>query len=112
MLDPLYSPYPEEVETFGAHWIGPAKYSHSEPVLIATYAKNPKDGDGQTVEIYCEAHPARFYCAKVLPGANSIGAIKRGCEIRTGSGMDSARLIADIAEAISTGMLGVYPAKD
>ncbi len=99
------TPYPEEIAAFGEAWIGPERYETHKETLIARY-ESPDDEDGQTVEIYCIAMPARFYTIRALEGPNSIGERQAAFEFRTGSSM--AQLAADMGKAISEGMLGLH----
>jgi hypothetical protein len=110
MIDSMYVPYDRERRAFGNKWCGPDKYESWVETLVARYEKDPLDGDGQTVEVYCTAAPARFYRLKVLPSPDSINNQQAGFEITTGSG--AGELAASIAEAISQGMLGFKPDGD
>lgn len=107
MVD-LFSVRDYEREAFLGHWCGPDELPYGEDVLIATYPKDPPDGDGQSVNVYCCALPARFYTLKVEAGQNSVEEPKDNYEVSTGSGQHL--LAADIAEAISTGLLTFYSA--
>jgi hypothetical protein len=109
MKDPfesMYIPYAHEAEAFGENFSFPKKYVHGEDIGCALYRKEPGN-DGQTVEVFCCALPARFYILKVLPGVNSCDEPKAGYTISTGSGQ--AELAAKIADAISQGMLDFKP---
>lgn len=55
------------------------------------------------MEIYCYAVPAEFFTIKALGDNNSCGEPKSTFTLETGSGM--AELSAQIAQAISEGML-------
>lgn len=101
-FDFLYTPR-DEVRWFGACWCGPAKYDHAAEHLIAIIP-HQEGGDGQTVEVYCCAMPAQFFSANVLAGPNSVGDTQPAYRITSGS--SQGKLIADIAKAISEGMLG------
>ena len=76
---------------------------YGKEVLIARYDRIP-DGDGQDVEVYCCAMPARFYTLKVLPARDSVGEPMSGYVISSGSGV--GQLMARLAEEISRGMIG------
>lgn len=104
LFSDTFPPYPEERATFGKHWIGPESYRIHKESLIARY-ESDEDSDGQTVEVYCYPAPARFYKIRVLDSPNSIGEMQKGFEMGTGS--SCAKLAADIAEAVSEGMLGL-----
>lgn len=103
-FDSLYVPYPSEIAVFGQHWCGPVKYEHMKNVLVAKYQKESRDG--QTVHVYCCAAPARFYILKVKAGKNSVGRRQKAWELGTGSSADT--MAAQIAEAISGGMLALH----
>ncbi len=109
MLDELLAPYDEEIAAFNRNWIGPAKYESHKETLVARY---DAEGDGQPVEIYCTAMPARFYTLKALAGKNSIGKLIAPFEFMTGSGGEAAKLIAQMGKAIASGMLGFNQSKD
>jgi hypothetical protein len=103
-FDELDTPYPEEVAAFGKRWRYSGTYPHGEDVLVAFYPKEI-GGDGQDVEVYCSAWPARFYMVKALEGVNSIGKALPEWTLGTGSSMaDTAALLA---EKISEGMLAL-----
>ena len=99
----LDKPYVEEKEAFGSHWCGPHKYEHATEVLVARY-ESESHCDGQTVEVFCTPMPARFYTVKAQNDVSSVGRPYALWECGTGSGQ--AELAANIAEAVSTGMLG------
>jgi hypothetical protein len=105
MFDGLYTPYKHEREAFGGHWCGPESYQHMEDVLCASY-KADEGSDGQDVDVYCCAMPARFYKIVAKPGTNSVGDPVPGWEFGTGS--SASQLAADIAKAASEGMLGLH----
>ncbi len=105
IFDELYYPSNDEKTTFGNKWCGPEKYPHGQEMLIAEYPKT--SNDGQTVSIYCNAMPARFYILKVKSGFNSIAIPQKPFEVSTGSGRE--KLADSIAKAIAEGMLGFEP---
>ena len=70
--------------------------------LIAT-VESDSDSDGQTVEVYEDALPAKFYTLKVLAGANSIGLPQKAYTVGTGSGMKEFAL--ELAKQIAEGMV-------
>lgn len=101
----MYEPYQSELAAFGDAWcMKSTTLKHCEDVLVAFYQKE-RNGDGRSVEVYCCALPARFYTIKAMPSVDSAGEELKPFEMSTGSGM--ARLAADIADAISKGMLGL-----
>jgi hypothetical protein len=104
-MDDCYVPYERERAAFGKHWIGPLRYPHCEEVAIALFRKHPEDGDGQDVHVYCSAMPARFYTLRAMDSTNSIGEPVKDFCLSTGSGQ--LQLVADMAKAISEGMLGI-----
>lgn len=105
MFDELYTPYDTELAAFNRHWCGPYKYESWKETLVARYEKE-EVGDGQTVEIYCTAAPARFYTIRALAGKNSVGEPQAAYELGTGSSGD--KLAAAIGSAISQGMLALH----
>jgi hypothetical protein len=102
----LYRPYQHELEAFGDNWCGPESYAHMQDVLCAAY-KAAEGSDGQDVDVYCCAMPARFYKIAARPGVNSAGDLVPAWEFGTGS--SASKLAADIAKAASEGMLGFNP---
>jgi hypothetical protein len=70
---------------------------HSVPTIAASYTA--QNSDGQDVEVWVTATPARFYRIDVAPRCD-----KPGYTITTGSGCTD--LVRQIAEAIADGMLG------
>lgn len=106
IFDHLYAPYDHEVLAFGEHWLGLQRYKPWQETLIAQYIK-PEGSDGQTVMVYGCAGPARFYKLYMLAGTNSVGEPKEAWELDTGSGQH--QLVADMAKAISEGMLTCKP---
>ena len=103
MFDGLYTPYQHELEAFGDNWCGPDVYPHMQDVLCASY-KAAEGGDGQSVDVYCCAMPARFYKIVARPGVNSVGDPIPAWEFGTGS--SASKLAAEMAHAASKGMLG------
>jgi len=78
---------------------------HGEDTLIARFPKDPPDGDGQPVEVYCCAMPAEFFTIKALKARNSVNKPQKPFEITTGSGM--SEVVRVIAGEIAQGMLKV-----
>lgn len=91
---------------WGDAWCGPAVLPHWQETLIAKFTGT---GDGQDVEVYCTAAPARFYRINIIPGSNSIGEPMEGHVLTTGTGQED--LVKAIAIAYSEGMLGIDRAK-
>jgi hypothetical protein len=106
-MDTFYTPCVSEVTAFGENWCGPDQYEPWKDVLVARY-ESSYESDGQPVEVWGCAAPARFYRIKALQGRNSVGALLGPWELGTGSGM--AEQAAMIAKAISEGMLVLKPA--
>jgi len=102
MLDFLYEVRERDSQAFGNAWCGPKCFDHYKEALVARY---PGEGDGQTVEVYCRALPARFYTLKVLAGQNSVGDPKAAYQLCTGS--DMGEFSAELAKHISQGMIGL-----
>jgi hypothetical protein len=82
---------------------------HFEYGVRYAVANIPKESgsDGQDCVIYEERWPARFFTLVVKDTANSVGEIEQGFTMSTGSGDEMGELIAEIAIAISQGMLGL-----
>lgn len=77
--------------------------NHAEETLIAQFPKDPPDGDGQPVEVYCSSCPAEFFEIRALEAPNSMNKSQKPFKITTGSGM--SRLAREIAQGIAEGML-------
>lgn len=90
---------------FGDHWCGPAVLTR-EWVEIARYAKDPEDGDGRDVTVFCSALPARFYRIEAHQTPDSCGTPRPGFVITTGS--DMSQWVAQTAELIASGMISAY----
>jgi hypothetical protein len=89
---------------FGAHWCGLEARREGEWTLCALY---PAQGDGQSVEVHCNATPAKFYQLRVQAGPDS--GISPAYSLCTASG--GHRIAAEVAQAISSGMLGLIEAR-
>jgi len=110
IFDSPYELNTSTVEAFAEHLIDKnIRVEHGKLTLIAKYPKNPADGDGQSVEVYCYAAPAEFFTIKALGDKNSYSENKTVFTLETGSGM--AYLSAQIAQAISEGMLVIGSTK-
>lgn len=88
---------------FGANLCADGPLRYGVETLVAQYPKN--NPDGQDVDIYCTAMPARFYKIVAYDSFNSIGGAIHGFTLGTGSSQE--RLAAEIAEAITNGMLSI-----
>ncbi len=106
-IEALYKPYDYEIYAFGEHWCGPENYQHAEDTLIAKYEKT--SNDGQPVEVYCSAWPARFYIIKALKSPNGIGGSQASFVLTTGSGMEAEAV--QIAKWIAGAMVGLQKEK-
>lgn len=104
LLAPAYLVRNEKA-VFGDRWVFEgAAFEHGKETLIAQYPK-PEPGDGQPVDVYCTAMPARFYRIAALASEDSVGEPKPAFSMSTGSGMEE--LSHAIAEAIESGMLSM-----
>lgn len=103
-FDSMYESRRTDQKVFGKYWMGPFKFEHGKDTPIAFY-KAEEGSDGMNVEVECCAMPARFYKIRVLPTPNSVGEMKPGFTLTTGS--SCAELAAQIAEAARDGMLGL-----
>lgn len=104
MFDHLYGVSNDERAVFGSNWCGGIEFEKYTPMLIAKF-KKPENSDGHDVEVYCSAAPARFFTIKALDSTNSVNEVNKGFTLETGSGM--GEFSKQIAEAISSGMLGI-----
>ncbi len=97
MFDRTYRVDASDKRPFGTHWVFKGTvFEHGKPTRIAVYRKN---WYGQTARVYVDALPARFYEVRV-----------GGRIFCTGSTDGMAELAADMAKAISTGMLTIREA--
>lgn len=87
-----------ERQLFGKHWTWVGELPQKE-AAVAAYPR--RHADGNDAEVTCHACPARFYGVRII----EHGSGKLLSVIGMGSGM--AKLAADIAEAVSDGMLTV-----
>lgn len=104
-LDDFYKTTKNDGVAFGDKYKAPV-YIRQDWVKVAHYKKYP-NGDGQPVDVYESRYPARFYKMVALESKNSVGEPLPSWSIGTGSGSDSMRLIAQIAQAVSDGMLNL-----
>ena len=95
-----------DIVAFKENWCGPENIPDNHNTLVAKYPK-PDGSDGQSVNVFCYATPARFYELVVEEGIDSEGKMQPGYRINTGS--SQAKLAAMIAESIADGMLGFTP---
>lgn len=87
-------------------YVGPETFAPWDWYTVALVPKDPHDGDGQDCEIQeCRA-PARFFRLIVKNSPNSVGEIRKGWIMSTGSGDECGRLIVALAKAVSRGMIG------
>ena len=106
MRDFMYQISGHERTAFGENWCGPEQFKRGQKTLCAVYLPE-EDGDGQKVEVYCLAAPARFYILKVLPRPNSVGEIQPGYNVHTAS--DAHEIAAALARGIARGMIAFEP---
>ena len=99
-----YPPEQHDIEIFGSHWVGPAFSEFNKRHLVARYS--PAHSDGQAVDVYCVAVPARFYTLVVFPRLNKLDN-NQAPILELGTGSSCAQLAADIAAAFADGMLGL-----
>jgi hypothetical protein len=93
-LEPPYELSNSTKSAFGKHLINPnIEVPAYEETLIAKY---PKEKEGLDVNIYIKSAPAEFFTLKI---------VRTSIEITTGSGMQD--LVAQIAENLANGMLGI-----
>ena len=71
--------------------------------LIQTIFKTPPNGNGQDVELYKIALPTKSYKIVVRSSPNSIGKMRPGFVLETGSGMK--KWAEETARHISQGMI-------
>lgn len=109
VFDFMYKVRPDDIEPFGDRWCGPAdQFNHLEDHLVAVY-KSKDNSDGQSVEVFASAAPARFWVIRVQEDLNSVAETQDQFEIRTGSGgREMATWVNQTAEMIAEGMLGVH----
>ncbi len=105
IFEGAYRVEPDDREPFGDSWLGPGKYEHFKEHLIAVY-KSDENDDGQRVEVYAQAAPARFWRIKVLADVNTVGEPSEPWELSTGSGgRELATWVHQTAQTIAEGML-------
>ena len=87
------------------------RHTHFEYAKWTRFAhiEKEKDGDGQCVEVDAAMYPATFYRIRALAGVNSADEPTEAFTLTTGTGV--ARLVLDIAKAISEGMLAMHTEK-
>jgi len=100
----LYNVTEEEKKPFGEHWCGPLAMHRGIEVLVARY-DSPEEQDGQPVDVYCTAYPARGYRIKVRAISYNGGEHADAWTLSTGTGC--GEFVAKLAEEISIGMLGL-----
>ena len=107
-MDPLASLYAgSRAELRIPNHTPPSQFAHGKETLVAECPKAPEDGDGQALRVYETRYPAIFHRIEVIAGLDSLGGQKAGYEIKTGSGQQ--HLVTMLVEAITTGMVGIYP---
>ena len=78
---------------------------YGQETLLKHFDKSPADGDGQPVDVFVTAMPAKFYTIKAYASKNSGGDPVLPFTFGTGSGME--KLALAIAKAASEGMIGL-----
>ncbi len=111
MLDFLYNGADARDQLIfeGLSYVGPTTFSHGDWHTVATISKSPASGDGQDCEIQECRMPARFFRLLVHPTPDSVGEVKAGWILSTGSGDEVGKLLVSIAKQVSQGMLGWNP---
>lgn len=98
-LASLYRVKPEEMAVFGDNWCSTVSaFEHGKKHRVAFYQRGLSDG--QDVNVYVDASPARFYAIEAVAMDN-----KPSWTLATGS--DMAKLVHQIAIAIAGGMLAL-----
>lgn len=72
--DSLYEVRDDDRRLFGEHWVGPKVFEPHTKTLVAAYEVTHEDGE--RVEVYCEAWPARFLTLRV--GGKEVAAFASG----------------------------------
>jgi hypothetical protein len=105
-MDFLYESKPGGFPELGDAYCPPSKF---RPRLAYLVAELPAEDGGLPVRVYESRCPAACYAVEVDAGAENPD----GFKLSTGSGSESRRLAAEIAKAITGGMLivEVVPAK-
>ena len=81
---------------------------YGKETLLKHFDKSPADSDGQPVDVFVTAMPARFYTIKAYASKNSCGDEVAPFELATGSGDKMKELALAIAQAASEGMIGLH----
>lgn len=112
ITDSLYYADKRDAAIFGNDYCGPEAFKHGEWHLVARFAKDPADSDGQVAEVYECRLPARFFKLIALPDTNSVGEPVEGFSLSTGSGDEMGVLMRSLAKAVSAGMVGYHTDKE
>jgi len=80
---------------------------HGKETLLQHFDKDPEDGDGQPVDVFVTAMPAKFYTIRAHGSKNSCGDEVKPFTLATGSGDKMRELSILIAEAAAGGMIGI-----
>ncbi len=86
-------------------YCGPAEFSHGEWYKIADIHKT--SGDGYDVEIHECRMPARSFKLVVKPGPDSIGEMRPGFALSTGTGDAVGALLVAVAKQVARGMIAL-----
>ena len=103
----LYKSDPrQDKKLFGDYYVGQdADFSDREWHKVAFFPKT-EGSDGQPCEIWELRMPARFYKLKALESTNSVDEMVPAWALSTGSGMDMAMLMIQLALKTAQGMIG------
>jgi len=104
----FYSPDEEDRQLFGQYLVEHQTFEHGVYQLVARVPKAFPSGDGYNVEIWEARLPARFYEIRVQSTANSVGEVRSGGVLSTGSGQNCGALALTISTAFAEGFLGFH----
>ena len=103
----LYEPKPADApKGLEKQYNPPSRFRHGEWELVAEVMKD-EDGYGQNVKMYESRYPSRFYKLVTDGSPDSCGKPVKPFSLSTGSGKEMRDLCAEIAVAISQGMIGI-----
>ena len=103
----LYRPTHEDHKAMGPNYTPPEQFEHGIDALVMSMPKKWPDGDGYAVEVYECRCPAVFFKIVVKPTANSVGRVRPGLELNTGSGGEELRRwVVQTAAMFTEGALG------
>lgn len=105
MIPPFIEPLYTLITLDEPEYNPPATFTHGEWMLVAAFPKRHEDG--QPAEVYEVRCPTSFWRIMAYESPNSVGEIKPGFCLNTGSGKAMGHLAFGIARAIAGGMLGL-----